>query len=135
MPGSLFFPITLFPIYTMALIYLTYALATLSFRAENEGARATEGVVEKSRRCVLCHADTKRSLQAAGLHLAVALSVRNRVWVETPWISLVIGPSGISPLASVAFASSWPAEMKDIGSRGELNILMPVFFTASVSPC
>src|SRR5215469_13918495 len=52
-----------------ALIYLTHTFATLSFRAENEGAEATESVVEKSRRCVLCHADTRRSPQAAGATL------------------------------------------------------------------
>src|SRR5215472_13832443 len=118
-----------------ALIYLTHAFATLSFRAENEGAEATESVVEKSRRCVLCHAGTRRSPQAAG----ATLWRRARLQGQSPGRNSLNQCSsaitvGISPLALSRFAPSWSVEMTDIGSSGEPNILMPLLI-ASASAC
>ena len=95
---------------------------------------ATEDVVEKSRPYVLCHADPRRSPQAARTTLAGSPGFRDKSpGRNSPnqccrAIAVGISPLALGPLRQ-AQGPSWSVEMTDIGSSGEPSILMPVALT------
>ena len=108
----------------------------LSFRAETEGAKATEGVVEKSRRCFLCHADTRRSPNLTVLCFAGAIRRqlqsprRNPLNQRSSPGILGISPLALSPLRQ-AQGPAWSVEMTEIGGRAvaEPNTFTPSAFS------
>ena len=92
---------------------------------------ATEDVVEKSRPYVLCHADPRRSPQAAWHYACQHRSHqgqspgRNSLHQQGGVRILGISPLALGPLRQ-AQGPSWSVEMTDIGSGREPDTLMPL---------